>query len=240
MIVIYNTEKIKLIIFGGNIMQENEFLKSLSFWGNLNDSERKFLTDSCTEKKYKKGMIINRSTEECLGTLIIKSGQIRVFMVSEEGREITLFRLNASDVCVFSASCLLEAITFEVIIEVAKDVEALLISSSALNYLMKKNPYVELFLAKTANKRFSDVMWIMQQILFMSSDKRVAVFLYDEFKKTNKIILSYTHEEIARLIGTAREVVTRVLKYFASENVIKLSRGKIEITDIEKLKNFCD
>ena len=221
-------------------MGDCEFLKTLSFWDKLSKEEKDYILNNCFFKKYEKGTIISRSGEECLGMFIIKSGQIRIYMISEEGREITLFRLNPGDICVFSASCLLESITFEVIIEIAEKMEAYLIPSSVLNNIVKKNPYVELFLAKTANKRFSDVMWTMQQILFMSVDKRIAVFLCNEYKKQNKSTIIYTHDEIARLIGTAREVVTRVLKYFVAENIIKLSRGKIEITNIEKLESFCD
>lgn len=168
----------------------------------------------------------------------MRSGQIRVYIISEEGRIVTLYRLHAGEVCVLSASCLLDSIVFDVVIEAAEDTDVTLIPATVLHQLAQKNPYVELFLAKTANERFSDVMWTMQQILFMGADKRVAIFLWDEISKTGKATITYTHDEVARYIGSAREVVTRILKYFAEDGVVKLSRGKIEILDKDKLKSY--
>lgn len=137
-----------------------------------------------------------------------------------------------------SAACLLDAITFEVIIQAAENSDMLVIPTNTLNKIIERNPVVELFLTRTANERFTDVMWTMQQILFMGADKRVAHFLWEEIKKSDTKILSYTHDEIARYIGSAREVVTRILKYFADEGVVALKRGKVEIIDFEKLKSY--
>lgn len=170
--------------------------------------------------------------------MILLSGQLRTYIVSEEGREVTLYRLRAGENCVLSAACLLDAITFEVIIQAAEDSDMLVIPTNILNKIIERNPVVELFLTRTANERFTDVMWTMQQILFMGADKRVAHFLWEEIKKSDTKILSYTHDEIARYIGSAREVVTRILKYFADEGVVALKRGKVEITDFEKLKSY--
>lgn len=95
-----------------------------------------------------------------------------------------------------------------------------------------------LYLQKQANERFSDVIWTMQQILFMGVDQRIAIFLWDEIAKIKQTTLTYTHDEVARLIGSAREVVTRILKYFVQEGVLRLSRGKIEVIDKDKLKTY--
>ena len=78
----------------------------------------------------------------------------------------------------------------------------------------------------------------MQQILFMGIARRVAIFLVDEAVKSGRTSIAMTHDEIARYIGSAREVVTRVLKYFSDEGVVALSRGKITILDLEKLKRY--
>ncbi len=78
-------------------------------------------------------------------------------------------------------------------------------------------------------------MWAMQQILFMSFDKRLAIFLIDELAKTGGDTVRLTHEQIAKYMGSAREVVTRMLKYFANEGIVTLSRGAVTVTDREKL-----
>ena len=208
------------------------------FWDKLTYEEIKLITDHCQTKKFLKGDIINQTEEGCRGAIVLHNGQIRTYIISDEGREVTLYRLHANDICVLSASCLLDTIVFDVIIEAIEDTEVTLIPAPILHQVMENNPYVELFLTKAANERFSDAMWTMQQILFMGADRRVAIFLWDEIAKTGKTTLSYTHDEVARLIGSAREVVTRILKYFANEEIVKLSRGKIEIIDKEKLKSY--
>ena len=151
---------------------------------------------------------------------------------------MTLFRVRAGEVCVLSASCLMDTIAFDVMIEAMEETVVSVLPSVVLNQVMKKNPHVEPYLYKAATEKFSDVMWTMQQILFQKIDKRVAGFLWDEMSHTGNRTLSLTHEEVAKYIGSAREVVTRVLKYLAENEVISLGRGKIHIEDKEKLKSF--
>lgn len=220
-------------------MEQKKLLHEiLPFWDKLSNSEERMLIDSSMRKSFEKGMMLSYSDEGCKGVMILLFGQIRAYIISDEGREVTLYRLHKGDVCVLSASCLLDSIAFDVLIEAIEKTEVILIPSQVLHKVMEKNPYVELYLQKQANKRFSDVMWTMQQILFMGADKRVAIFLWDEMIKTKQTTLFYTHDEIARYIGSAREVVTRVLKYFAKEGIVNLSRCKIKIISKEKLKSY--
>ena len=189
-------------------------------------------------ESYKKGEMIHRTDTECKGLLVVLSGQMRIYILSEEGREVTLFRVQPNETCVLSASCLIDSIAFDVMIEATEDTEVLVVQTCAFFQVMGQNPKIELYLYKTATEHFSDVMWTMQQILFMGADKRVAHFLWDEMAKTGDMTIRLTHEEVARFIGSAREVVTKVLKYFVEEGAVVLSRGKIEIIDKVKLRSY--
>lgn len=220
-------------------MIDKDILKDkFPFWDKLTDEEAKMISSNSRIETFPKGSMINRSGNECRGMLRICKGYIRVYFLSEEGREVTLFRLSEGDICVFSASCLLDSIVFDVFIEAVENTEAILIPSPVLHQIMQENVYVELFLCKTANERFSDAMWTMQQILFMGADRRVAIFLLDEIARTGLTTVEYTHDEIARLIGSAREVVSKILKIFSKEGIVELKRGKIQIIDKEKLKSL--
>lgn len=181
---------------------------------------------------------MHRSEENCKGLMAVRSGQLRTYILSDEGREVTLFRVYANDVCVLSASCLMDSIEFDVLIEATDRTEVLVIPSLCLNQIIKSNPYVELYLYKSATEKFSEVMWTMQQILFQKIDQRVARFLWDESMRNHHDELQMTHDEIAKYIGSAREVVTKVLKYLAEHQAVELRRGKIIILDKEKLKKF--
>ena len=138
--------------------------------------------------------------------------------------------------CVLSASCVLHTITFDVFIDAEETSECYLISGPAFASLAEENTNIKIYTLETALSRFSDAMWIMQQILFMSMDKRLAIFLLDESARTKSDTVELTHEQIARYMGSAREVVSRMLKYFASENLVEVSRKGVKILDKKRLR----
>ena len=208
------------------------------FWTQLTDTEKELIKQAVYVEKYDKGMMMHRTDGSCKGLMTVLSGQLRTYILSEEGREVTLFRVNEEEVCVLSASCLMDTITFDVLIEATEDTEVLVLPAAVLNQVVQQNPYIELFLYKSATEKFSDVMWTMQQILFLKIDQRVAQFLWDEMVQKNSMTLSITHDEIARYIGSAREVVTKVLKYMVKEGTLELKRGTIMVLDKEKLRSY--
>ena len=210
----------------------------LTFWDKLSENEKQLLINNVETIKYSKGENLHGGDKECLGLILVKSGELRVYILSEEGRDVTLYRLAEGASCVLSASCILNSITFDVLIDAEQDTEALLFNVGAFSKLSKENIYVENYMYKKSVDRFSDVMWAMEQILFMSFDKRLAIFLYDEMIKSKSNKVKLTHEQIAKYIGSAREVVSRMLKSFESQGILKLSRGIIEIVDKDKLRKL--
>ena len=208
------------------------------FWSKLTEKEKEYIENVIYTEKYNKGMLMHRTEDSCKGLVTVLTGQLRTYILSEEGREVTLFRVNEEEVCILSASCLLDTITFDVLIEATEDTEVLVIPAPALNQILQQNPHVELFMYKSATEKFSDVMWTMQQILFLKIDQRVAQFLWDEMVQKNSMTLSITHDEIAKFIGSAREVVTKVLKYMVKEGALELKRGTIILLDKELLRSY--
>lgn len=223
------------------MLKENDqtFLQSvLTFWDHLTPQQQSQLTDNAIPIKYRRGENIHRGENDCVGVLLIKSGELRTYILSEDGRDITLYRLGPDEVCILSASCVLENITFDVHIDAEMDCEVLLIKSSIFQRICNENIHAENFSYKSMIDRFSDVMWAMQQILFMSFDKRLTIFLLDEVARTGSTTIVMTHEQIAKYVGSAREVVSRMLKYFENEGYVHLSRGKIEVIDKVQLKEI--
>jgi CRP/FNR family transcriptional regulator len=170
--------------------------------------------------------------------VFVRSGCLRVYIMSEEGKDITLYRLHPGEMCMLAASCVLQSITFDVFIDAEEDSECYVINGCALTRVNDNNPDVKIFMLEMAVSRFSDVMWVMQQILFMSMDKRLAIFLYEESARINSDTINLTHEQIARYIGSAREVVSRMLKYFSNEGIVEVSRKGVKIIDKNRLKKL--
>lgn len=210
----------------------------LKFWDRLEAAQKRIVLNNMSTVTYKKGTTIHSGENDCIGVLLIKTGELRVYILSEEGKEITLFRLRDKEICVLSASCILDNITFEVHIDAEQDTEVLLIPSNLYRELCDTNMYAENFSDKIIIEHFSDVMWAMEQILFMSFDKRLAIFLFDEVTRTGMDVVELTHEQIAKYIGSAREVVSRMLKYFAGESLVELSRGGVKILDKKRLREL--
>ena len=210
----------------------------LDFWAHLSSQQKKSLCDSISPAHYQKGETIHSAGENCLGVLLVQRGQLRVYMLSEDGRDITLFRIFPGETCILAASCVLDAITFDVFIDAEEDTEALVISAPVFLSLKRENIYVEAYAYRLATTRFSDVMWAMQQILFMRVDQRLAIFLIDESAKSGSDDIHMTQEQIARYMGTAREVVSRMLKYFSGEKMVEIYRGGIRILDKKKLRSL--
>lgn len=205
-------------------------------WNKLTKEQQNRLNQTAFLKKFDKGTLIHNGSLDCQGLLMVKSGQLRAFISSDEGREITIYRLFEMDICLFSASCMMNSIQFDITIEAEKDVEVYIISPNVYREIMDESAALANYTNQIMAARFSEVMWLLEQIMWKSMDKRLAGFLEEETYLEGTKELKVTHEKIANHMGTAREVVTRMLKYFQSEGLVRLTRGTIEIVDMKGLK----
>ena len=207
-------------------------------WDQLTILQKNRMLDSLINRQIKKGTMIHNGSMDCTGLLLVKHGQLRAYILSDEGREITLYRLFDRDMCLFSASCIMRSIQFDVAIEAEKDTGLWIIPAEIYKSIMEESAPAANYTNELMASRFSDVMWLMEQIMWKSFDKRLAAYLLEESTLEGDSTLKLTHEIIANHLGTAREVVTRMLRYFQSEGMVKLARGTVEITDEEKLRQI--
>lgn len=209
----------------------------LPFWGVIPDEDKEYICQNSHAVTFPEGKNIHDGNE-CSGVILVRSGCLRLFMMSEEGRDITLYRLHKGDICMLSASCVLDAITFDVFVDAQEDSECYVIGGPAFAAVSERNPQIKIFALETAVGRFSDVMWVMQQILFMSMGRRLAIFLLDESARNGTDVIALTHGQIARYMGSAREVVSRMLKYFVNEGIVEVSRKGVKILDKKHLRKL--
>ena len=181
------------------------------------------------------GTLLHNGDKDCMGLLLLRSGQLRAYLTSDEGREVTLYRLFERDICLFSASCIMNSIQFDITITAEKETEFWIIPPDVFKKLMETSAPMANYISQIMGTRFTDVMWLIEQIMWKSFDKRLAGFLLEESAIEGTKVLKITHDTIAGHMGTAREVVTRMLRYFQAEGMVKLSRGVVEIMDEEKL-----
>ena len=209
-------------------------------WEKLSTAQKNLLLDSLTARQIEKGTIVHNGNMDCTGLILIKSGQLRAFILSDEGREITLYRLFDMDICLFSASCMIRSIQFEITIEAEKNTELWIIPAKIYKSIMEESAPAANYTNELMAARFSEVMWLIEQIMWKSLDKRVASFLLEEASIEENEVLKITHETIANHLGSHREVITRMLRYFQNEGMVKLSRGMVTVLDRKKLKALQD
>ena len=217
-----------------------EFSQCFPIWNKLTADQQQRLRDVTELQKIPSGTVVHDGSPECKGMVLVKSGQLRAYLLSEEGREVTICRFFEMDICLFSASCVMPNMMFDVFIEAEKDTEIWVIPACMYQNLMDESLPLSNYSHALITNHFSEVMWLMEQIMWKSFDKRLAGFLVEESRIEETTALKITHEKIAAHLGTAREVVTRMLRYFQSDGMVKLTRGTVELVDKKALQRLSD
>ena len=212
-----------------------EFAEYFPIWDKLTPSEKERLSRGAVLRQVKKGALLHNGSMDCLGLLLVREGQLRAYIYSDTGREVTIYRLFERDICLFSASCIMQSIQFDITIEAEKNSLIWVIPPELYKDVMEQSAPLANYTSQIMASRFTDVMWLVEQIMWKSLDQRLAAFLLEESSLEGSPVLRLTHEKIASHMGTAREVITRMLRYFQEEGMVSLSRGTITIQDPERL-----
>ena len=217
-----------------------DFQNYFPIWNKLTSRQQESIKSNLAYRSVEKGTILHNGSMDCTGLFLIRAGQLRAYILSDEGREVTIYRLFDRDICLFSASCMMNSLQFDITIEAEKDSDVWVIPVEVYKSIMEESAAAANFTNEIMASRFSEVMWLIEQIMWKSLDKRVAGFLLEEISLEQTATLKITHETVANHLGTHREVITRMLKYFQNEGMVKLSRGTIEIISEDKLSRIAN
>lgn len=219
-----------------NLNKRLELKNNLPFFENLSTKEKEELFSSSYIEKYKKGELVHSKDKSCTGIVLVLEGQLRSFMSSLSGKEITLFRLFELDMCMLSSSCVYQNLTYDISVQADKDSTVIIIDSAFFKEISSKNPTIQNFFLELTQNKLSEVMWVVEQVVFFNLEYRLANYLLDKYYLDSSVNINITHEVIANDLGSAREVISRMLKRFEKENVVEIGRGQIKIIDLEQLK----
>ena len=217
-----------------------DFSEYFPIWDKLTPQQQERLSQGAVLRRAKKGAILHNGTMDCLGLLLVREGQLRAYIYSDNGREVTIYRLFERDICLFSASCIMQSIQFDITIEAEKDSQFWVIPPELYKSVMEQSAPLANYTSQIMASRFTDVMWLVEQVLWKSFDKRLAAFLLEEAALEGSDTLRMTHETIGRHLGSPREVVTRMLRYFQGEGLVRLARGSVELTGRERLRELAE
>ena len=217
-----------------------EFSQYFPIWSKLTANQQERLRGVIDLQYIKKGTVVHDGSPQCKGMVLVKSGQLRAYLLNDEGREVTICRFFERDICLFSASCVMPNMMVDVLIEAEKDTDMWVIPACLYQNLMEESLPLASYSRDLITNHFSEVMWLMEQVMWRSFDKRLAAFLVEESRIEESTCLKLTHEKIAAHMGTAREVVTRMLRWFQSDGMVKLTRGTVELTDVKALEKLSE
>lgn len=217
-----------------------EFSAYIPFWDKLTTEQQQRIADVIEFRTVPKGHHIHDSSADCLGLVAVRTGQLRAYILSADGREITVSRLFDFDCSLLSASCVMPDMQLNIMIEAEKDSQFWSVPACLFKNLADESLAVANYSRNLLAGNYSELMWLMEQIMFKSFDKRLAAFLLEESRVEDTLQLKITHEKIANHMGTAREVVTRMLRYFQGEGMVALTRGTIELTDKNRLEAWSE
>lgn len=211
----------------------------MPFFNDLNLEEQELIISTAVYHQFPKNANVYSGLEDCAGLYLVKSGSIRAYIVDETGRELNLFRLKKNEVCLFSATCLLGNIDFNIIVDTTAESELIQIPIITYNHLIQ-NKTVLTHTNLLLSARFNDVIFLIKQLVFSKFDKKLANFLIKEANHSNDLTLQLTAEDIASSLASSKKEVSKMLKYFQNEKLIKLTKANISIINYQDLNDIAN
>lgn len=209
--------------------------KLIPFFNNVSSEIELEFNKNSVAKIIPKGQFIAMEGEDCNYLPIVKSGIVRVYKLSPNGNEITLYRINPGESCILTISCLLSEKKFPAIAFTESETEVLIIDSRNIKSWINKYEIWRKFIFNYMSSTIFKVLALLESSAFNRTESRLIDFLINESIEQGTTI-SFTHQKIASELGTSREVVSRILKDLEARKLLHLSRGSIQIRQIEALK----
>lgn len=201
----------------------------------LSAATRELITREGVSMQLSAGTRVFGPGEPCEGLPLVLSGEVRVQMMGASGNEIVLYRIEGGEMCPLSLSCLLTADSHQSEAVVERDAEVLLLSPGQIERLMDQEPAFRQGLLESYGRRLQTLMLVIEEVAFKRMDYRLAERLLQRQRDGQ---VNATHQDLAVELGTAREVISRLLKEFERRGSVSLERGLIEIRDAETLQGI--
>lgn len=218
----------------------NEILSKYSFFSKLDKNSQQIIKDSLIMKNFEADYTLIHEGNSCLGFSLIINGSIRVYKLSDKGKEVTLYKLYPGDTCYLSMSCMLSNKNYPAFAEVLEPTKVVFIPSNVFYNFIYNTIEFQRFMFENLYSKFNEVISVLEEVAFERMDVRIAKYLLQCSNNANNTKFLYlTQDKIASEVGTSREVVSRMLTDFKNKDIISSQRGKITILDFDKLNSVC-
>lgn len=201
--------------------------------GELPAAELDAMLANARLMQFPAGTVLFDENQPCQGFPLLLSGNLRVIKSSANGRELQLYRVLPGESCILTSSCLLGHTPYQARGIVLESLEMVMLPASVFHQLLGKNDAFRRYVFQLFTERLTDMMELVTSVAFQKLDQRLAALLIGKTSPINT-----THQAIADELGSAREMVSRLLKGFAEQGWVKLGREQISVTDLAALKKF--
>lgn len=202
-----------------------------SIFDTLSDSLKRETLAGISVLQFTPGQVLFRAGSRCEGLPLVVKGGIKVQMTGASGHSIVLYRMTADDICTLSIGCLMTGRGYRAEAVVEEDTEAVMIPRPLFDQLMERSSHFRLGIMESYGRRLDDLMLLVEEVAFHRMDERLEEWLMARCKQ-GQTVLSITHQELGVELGTAREVISRLLKELERKERVRLARGKIELTGL--------
>lgn len=210
-------------------MDKKDILKKFSFYNKAGSMSQKELEQNGMFVSLKAGEFYFHEGDACRQIAIVGEGNIRVYKTGETGKEITLYHVRSGETCILTASCVLGGMNYPASAVAEEETTAVVFAAPLFRGWVAGNEAIRDFVFTTLANRMAGVMTLVEEITFNKMDGRLAEYLRKKFSNKGRSVkeIQITHEQIAIELGSAREVVSRLLKEFERQGAIELARGRI-------------
>jgi CRP/FNR family transcriptional regulator len=220
--------------------QKREVLSKLQFYTISSPDLQRAIAESAQVVHLKPGDYFLREGDSCAHFAVLVSGRMRVFKLGENGHEITLYQVGAGDACPLNVSCILSDRPVPAMAKVEEAVEAVVVPAQTFRRWMAEHESIRTFVFRMFAERLTEVMSLVEEVAFRRMDQRLARRVHDLLVQESgtRGSVEITHAELAADLGTAREVVSRLLKEFERLGAVTLSRGRIALKNAALLREM--
>ena len=205
-------------------MEETQF-HIFPFYKKMSDDDKAFLKSAVITKELEKGQILMGDNTRCDGIPMVASGEMRLFRISDKGREMSLYRVGAGELCVLAAVCAMGDIEYNFLTEAEKKSLLFTIPADVFKDLLIRSDVFRSYVFNTLAEKLIYSIDTIEMLLFVSIEERILAYLKQHAGRTG--VVKTTHEKMAIDLGSSREVITRQLKKMAEKDILTLGRGKV-------------
>lgn len=216
----------------------NKWLPRFPELSKINDPAWLEAVQNARIRAIPQGTVIFRPGDPCMSFVLVLTGTVRIYLPSETGREILLYRVDPGEICVLTLSNLLGEKPYSAEGVTETETQLVIIPPQYFEHALTASQAFRRYIFSMIGRRLGEIMLLLEEITFKRLDLRLAQLLMRNVSENNNPQLYKTHQDLAAELGSSREVISRLLKDFERSGLVRLDRGQIHVLSVANLEQY--